>query len=57
MGAPDGSLNDITPSEFDVLYPFVPHTGTPEEFELIAASEPFMVEVPNALLRQLAIIR
>jgi hypothetical protein len=55
--APDGSLNDITPSELDVRYPFVPHTGTPDDFELIAASEPYMVEIPNALLRQLSIIR
>src|SRR5258706_3222356 len=54
--APDGSLNDITPSELDVRHPFVPHTGTPEQFELIAATEPFMVEVPNALLRALFII-
>jgi hypothetical protein len=50
--APDGSLNDITPSELDVRYPFVPHTGTREEFELIAAAEPFMIEVPHLLLRQ-----
>jgi len=56
VGAPDGSLNDITPSELDVRHPFVPHIGTPEQFELIAANEPFMVEVPNALLRELAII-
>lgn len=56
VGAPDGSLNNITPSELDVRYPFVPHTGTPEEFALIAASEPYMVEIPNALLRRLSII-
>ena len=56
VGASDGSLNDITPSELDVRYPFVPHTGSLEDFELIAASEPFMVEIPNALLRQLSII-
>jgi hypothetical protein len=53
VGAPDGSLHDITPSELDASYPFVPHTGTPEEFELIAASDPFMVEIPNDLLRDL----
>jgi hypothetical protein len=56
VGAPDGSMNDITPSELNVRYPFVPHTGTREEFELIAASEPFMVEIPNAWLRELSII-
>jgi hypothetical protein len=50
VGGPDGSLNDITPSELDVRYPFVPHTGTPEEFELIAAAEPFTIEVPHRLL-------
>jgi hypothetical protein len=56
VGTPDGSLNEITPSELDVRYPFVPHTGTLEEFELIAAADPFMVEVPNAVLRSLSII-
>lgn len=57
VGAPDGSLNDITPSALDDRYPFVPHLGTDQEFELIAAAEPFMVEVPNAFLRELSIIR
>jgi hypothetical protein len=52
VGAPDGSLNDITPSELDVTYPFVPHTGTREAFELIAAVEPFTIEIPNRLLDQ-----
>lgn len=36
-------------------YPFVPHVGTPEEFKLIAAAEPHMVEVPNSLVRQFAL--
>jgi hypothetical protein len=49
---PDGLLVDITPSESEFRYPFVPHVGTPEEFELIAGSERFMVEVPNSLVRQ-----
>ena len=52
VGAPDGSLNDITPSELDVAYPFVTHTGKNEEFDLIAGSERFMVEVPHPLLYQ-----
>jgi hypothetical protein len=52
VGAPDGSLNDITPSELEVAYPFVRHVGTAEEFELIAAIEPYTKEVPNSLLRQ-----
>ncbi len=56
VGAPDGSLNDITPSELEVSYPFVRHTGTLDEFERIAAAEPFMIEVPNAILRNLSMI-
>ncbi len=56
VGAPDGSLNDITPSELAARYPFVPHAGTPEDFELIAAREPYMVEISNVLLRRLLII-
>jgi hypothetical protein len=48
--APDGSLHDITPNELEVSYSFVPHTGTQEEFELIAAVEPFTLEVPHSLL-------
>ena len=56
VGAPDGSLNDITPSELNVWYPFVRHTATSDEFEIIAAFEPFMVEVPNSMLRELSII-
>ncbi len=55
VGAPDGSLNDITPSELDVLYPFVPHVGTDEEFKLIAAVEPFTLEVPHRLLDSLGV--
>lgn len=47
----DGTLCDITPSELDVRYPFVRHFGTLEEFDLIAGHEPFMLEVPNHLLR------
>jgi hypothetical protein len=53
VGAPDGTLNDITPSELDVRHPFVLHDGTLEEFESVADSEPFMVEVPNDLVREL----
>jgi hypothetical protein len=56
VGAPDGSLNDITPSALEVSYPFVRHTGTLDEFERIAAAEPFMIEVPNAILRNLSMI-
>jgi hypothetical protein len=52
----DGTLCDITPSELDVRYPFVRHVGTPGEFELIAAPEPFTLEVPNSLLRKLGVI-
>jgi hypothetical protein len=48
---PDGLLVDITPSESEFAYPFVRHVGTPEEFDLIAA-DPFMIEVPNSLVRQ-----
>jgi hypothetical protein len=55
VGAPDGSLNDITPSESEFAYPFVSHTGSREEFELIAAVDPFMIEVPNRLLDELAL--
>jgi hypothetical protein len=54
VGAPDGSLNDITPSESYFRYSFVRHLGTREEFELIAA-EPHMVEVPNSLVRELVL--
>jgi hypothetical protein len=53
----DGALCDITPSELDVCYPFVRHLGTLEEFDLIAEKEPFTLEVPNALLRELGVIR
>jgi hypothetical protein len=52
----DGTLCDITPNDAEFRYPFVRHTGTNEEFELIAAKEPFMLEVPNALLRSLGVI-
>lgn len=52
----DGTLCDITPSQLDVRLPFVRHVGTPEEFELIAAHEPFTLEVPNGLLRHLGVI-
>lgn len=52
----DSTLCDITPSELDVRYPFVRHVGTLEEFELIAASEPFTLEVSNSLLRRLGVI-
>jgi hypothetical protein len=48
---PEGLLVDITPSESEFSYPFVRHVGTPEEFELIA-DDPFMIEVPNSLVRQ-----
>jgi|SRR5580658_247092 hypothetical protein len=51
---PEGSLVDITPSESEFAYPFVRHVGTPEEFDLIAA-DPFMIEVPNSLVRQFAL--
>lgn len=47
----DGTLCDKTPSDFYARLPFVRRVGTLEEFELIAAHEPFMVETPNALLR------
>src|SRR5271163_4324616 len=40
----DGTLCDITPSELEVRYPFVRHLGTTEEFELIAATEPYTLE-------------
>lgn len=52
----DGSLCDITPNDAMFRYPFVRHNGTRDEFEIIAAKEPFMVEVPNPLLRQLGVI-
>jgi hypothetical protein len=51
VGTPDGLLVDITPSESEFAYPFVPHVGTLEEFDLIAV-DPFMVAVPNSLVRQ-----
>jgi hypothetical protein len=53
----EGALCDITPSELDVRLPFVRHLGTIEEFDLIAAREPFTLEVPNSLLRSLGVIR
>jgi hypothetical protein len=52
VGTPDGALNDITPSETEYRYPFVRHIGTQDEFALIAASEPFTLEVPAQLVRQ-----
>jgi hypothetical protein len=50
--APDGSLHDITPNELEISYSFVPHAGTPQEFELIgdAVNPDGMVEVPHSLL-------
>jgi hypothetical protein len=51
---PDGALVDITQSESEYRYTFVPHVGTPEEFELIAAP-PYMVGVPNTLVWQFAL--
>jgi hypothetical protein len=56
VGAPDGSLNDIRSSEIETSFPFVRHTGTLDDFERIAAAEPFMIEVPNAILRNLSMI-
>lgn len=35
VGMPDGLLIDITLSEAEFSYPFVPHVGTFEEFDLI----------------------
>ena len=52
VGAPDGSLNDITPREEAGPEAFVRHVGAPEEFELIASVEPFSVKVSYALLDQ-----
>jgi hypothetical protein len=52
----DGTLCDITPSESEYRYPFVRHVGTEAEFELIAAREPFMLEVSNSLLRELGVL-
>ena len=57
VGVPkDGTVRDITPNDAKYRYPFVRHIGTLEEFELIAGKEPFMLEVPNALLRKLGVI-
>ncbi len=56
VGDTDGTLRDITPNEAYHRYPFVRHIGTLQEFELIAAHEPYMVQVPNSLLRQLGVI-
>ena len=52
----DGALNDITPNDAKCRYPFVRHVGTEAEFELIAGKEPFFLEVPNSLLRELGVI-
>ncbi len=43
----DGTLCDITTNELDVRLPFVRHVVAPEEFELIAAHEPFTLEFPT----------
>ncbi len=56
VGDVDGTLCDITPSELEVRLPFVRHTGTLDEFGLIAEREPFTLEVPNSLLRRLGVI-
>lgn len=53
----DATLCDITPNDADFRYPFVRHVGTNEAFELIAARTPFMLEVPNSMLRQVVTIR
>lgn len=52
----DGTLCDITPTDAFFRYPFVTHLGSLEEFNLIAAQEPFMLELPNALLRKLGVV-
>jgi hypothetical protein len=52
----DGTLCDITPGESRYRYPFVRHVGTEAEFDLIAAKEPFWLEIPNDLLRELRVI-
>lgn len=52
----DGTLCDITPGESVYRYPFVRHVGSLAEFELIAGKEPFMVEIPNELLRRLGVM-
>lgn len=52
----EGTLCDITPSDAMYRYPFVRHVGTEAEFELIAGREPFLLEIPNHLLRRLGVI-
>lgn len=53
----DGTLCDITPSDAKYRYTFVRHPGTLAEFELIAGQEPYTLEVPNQLLRELGIVK
>jgi hypothetical protein len=52
----EGRLCDITPNDAENRYPFVRHIGSDDEFELIAGKEPFLLEIPNSLLRQLGVI-